>query len=293
MSGFSHFAAHEVAVGEATIFARVGGSGPPLLLLHGYPQSHLMWARVVDRLAARFTVVAADLRGYGRSSAPPSQKGERYSKRVMAKDALALMAALGFEAFAVAGHDRGGRVAYRLALDHPRQVTKIATLDIVPTAEMWAGMDAARAMAVYHWMFLAQPEPLPETLIGGAADLYLDHTLKSWTGDQSLKSFAPEALAAYHAAMRDPARVHAMCEDYRAGATIDRALDDADRAAGRRIEAPMLALWGAHGIPAKGEGPLEVWRRWATDVSGHAIACGHFLPEEAPEETAEALDGFF
>ena len=255
MSGFSSFAVHEVAVGEATIFARVGGSGPPLLLLHGYPQSHLMWARVAERLAARFTVVAADLRGYGRSSAPPSERGERYSKRVMAKDALALMAALGHETFAVAGHDRGGRVAYRMALDHPDRVTKIATLDIVPTAEMWAGMDAARAMTVYHWMFLAQPEPLPEMLIAGAPDAYLDHTLKSWTADQSLKSFAPEALAAYRAAIHEAERRHAMCEDYRAGATIDRALDEADRAAGRRIAAPLLALWGATRHSGQGRKP--------------------------------------
>jgi haloacetate dehalogenase len=293
MSGFDSFAAREIALGEATIYARIGGAGPPLLLLHGYPQSHLMWARVADRLTSRFTIVAADLRGYGRSSAPPSQNGERYTKRAMAKDSLALMSALGFETFAVAGHDRGGRVAYRLALDHPERVTKIAVLDIVPTWEMWASMDAARAMTVYHWMFLAQPEPLPETLISGASECYLDHTLKSWTGDRSLRHFAPEALAAYRAAVREPVRLHAMCEDYRAGATIDRALDDADRAAGRKIEAPLFALWGAHGIPTKGESPLAVWRRWAADVSGKGVDCGHFLPEEAPEATAEALLGFF
>jgi haloacetate dehalogenase len=264
-----------------------------LLLLHGYPQSHLMWARVADKLAARFTVVAVDLRGYGRSSAPASQKGERYSKRVMAQDVVAAMSALGHEKFAVAGHDRGGRVAYRLALDHPEKVTKIAVLDIVPTWEMWAGMDAARALAVYHWMFLAQPEPLPETLINTASIVYLEATLASWTGDHSLKSFAPAALEAYRDAFRDPARVHATCEDYRAGATIDRALDDADRNAGRKIAAPLLALWGTKGIPAKGESPLDVWRRWAVDVRGEGIECGHFLPEEAPEATTRALSAFF
>src|SRR5271156_4956053 len=283
MSDFAGFAAHDFAVGEATIFARVGGSGPPLLLLHGYPQSHVMWARVAAELAARFTVVAADLRGYGRSSTPESQKGERYSKRVMATDVIAAMSVLGHQRFAVAGHDRGGRVAYRLALDHPEKVTKIAVLDIVPTWEMWAGMDAARAMAVYHWMFLAQPEPLPETLINAAAIAYLEAKLASWTGDHSLKSFAPIALEAYRAAFRDPARVHATCEDYRAGATIDRALDDADRGSGRKITAPLLALWGTKGIPAKGESPLDVWRRWAVDARGEGIECGHFLPEEAPE----------
>ena len=293
MSQFQGFAAHEIALGEATIFARVGGSGPPLLLLHGYPQSHLMWARVADMLASKFTIVAMDLRGYGRSSAPPSQNGQGYSKRVMAGDAVALMAALGHPRFAVAGHDRGGRVAYRLALDHPQVVTKIATLDIVPTGEMWAGMDAARAMHVYHWMFLAQPAPLPETLISAASDFYIDTTLASWGGDKSLRHYAPDALEAYRAAFRDPARVHATCEDYRAGATIDRALDEADRAAGRKIEAPLLALWGAKGIPAKGENPLNVWRRWASDVSGFGIDAGHFLPEEAPEATAKALAEFF
>jgi haloacetate dehalogenase len=293
MSAFAGFGSHEIAVGEAAIFARLGGSGPPLLLLHGYPQSHLMWARVAAALSERFTVVAADLRGYGASSAPASQRGERYSKRVMAKDMIALMAALGHERFAIAGHDRGGRVAYRLALDHPDRVGKIAVLDIAPTSEMWAGMDAARAMAVYHWMFLAQPEPLPETLISAASQAYLDHTLASWTGDKSLSHFDTQALDAYRAAFRDPARVHAMCEDYRAGATIDRLADEADRAAGRRIAAPLLALWGAKGIPAKGENPLDVWRRWAVDVSGAAVESGHFLPEEAPEATAQALAEFF
>ena len=293
MTDFAGFAEHEISAGEATIYARAGGAGPPLVLLHGYPQSHLMWAKVAGALASRFTVVAADLRGYGRSSAPDSAKGERYTKRVMAKDVIALMSALGHERFAVAGHDRGGRVAYRLALDHPDRVTKLAVLDIVPTGEMWAGMDAARAMTVYHWMFLAQPAPFPETLISAAPAAYFDHTIASWTADQSVKSFAPDALAAYRAAFHDPARVHASCEDYRAGATIDRALDDADRAAGRKIAAPLLALWGAKGIPARGESPLEVWRRWAVHVSGMGLDCGHFLPEEAPEATAKALNDFF
>jgi haloacetate dehalogenase len=293
MSDFAGFAARDLAVGEATIFARIGGSGPPLLLLHGYPQSHVMWARVAAELSARFTVVAPDLRGYGRSSAPASKNGERYSKRVMAGDVIAAMSALGHEQFVVAGHDRGGRVAYRLALDHPEKITKIAVLDIVPTWEMWASMDAARAMAVYHWMFLAQPEPLPETLINPVAAAYLEATLASWTGDHSLKSFTPTALEAYREAFRDPARVHATCEDYRAGATIDRALDDADRSAGRKIAAPLLALWGTKGIPAKGESPLDVWRRWAVDVRGEGIECGHFLPEEAPEATTRALSAFF
>ena len=293
MSDFPGFSEREIDVGEATIYARVGGSGPPLLLLHGYPQSHRMWARVAEKLVSRFTVVAADLRGYGRSSAPASQKGERYTKRAMAADAVALMRALGHERFSLAGHDRGGRVAYRLAFDHPECVEKLAVLDIVPTWEMWDAIDAAKALSSYHWQFLAQPEPLPERLIGGAPDYFIDHTLASWTGDKSLKSFAPDALDAYRAAFRDPARVHATCEDYRAGATLDREIDAADRDAGRRIAAPLLALWGEKGIPAKGVHPLEVWRRWAAEPSGEALPGGHFLPEECPEETTRALMAFF
>jgi haloacetate dehalogenase len=283
-----------VNVGGTVIRARHGGSGPPLLLLHGNPQTHVMWHKVAPRLAENFTVVATDLRGYGDSGKPPTAPDHGpYSKRTMAADQIAVMEHFGFREFAVAGHDRGGRVAYRLALDHPERVTKIAVLDIVPTWEMWAGMDAARALAVYHWMFLAQPEPMPETLINAASQIYLDHTLASWTGDKSLAPFAPDALAAYRAAFREPTRVHAACEDYRAGATIDRALDEADRAAGAKIAAPLLALWGANGIPAKGEGPLQVWRRWASDVSGEGLDGGHFLPEEAPEATARALAKFF
>ena len=293
MAEFADFEAREIALGEVTIFAHIGGSGPPLLLLHGYPQTHQMWARVADLLKSRFTLVVPDLRGYGRSSVPVSHNGEGYTKRVMARDAVGVMAALGHERFAVAGHDRGGRVAYRLAFDHPERVSKVAVLDISPTWEMWAGMDAARALMVYHWAFLAQPEPFPETLIGASALAYLDHTLPSWTADKSFRSFTPEALAAYREMFRDPARIHAHCEDYRAGATLDRAIDEADRAAGRRIVPPLLALWGAKGIPAKGENPLDVWRRWAADVRGFGLDCGHFVPEEAPEATARALIEFF
>jgi haloacetate dehalogenase len=211
----------------------------------------------------------------------------------MAADIVALMERLGYSRFRVAGHDRGGRVAYRLALDHPESVEKLAVLDIVPTGEMWRGMDAARAMSVYHWMFLAQPEPLPETLISRAPREYIDHTLASWTAAKTLDCFETDALASYRAAFADPARIHAMCEDYRAGATIDRELDDADFAAGRKVMPPLLALWGDHGIPATGPSPLDVWRRWARDARGAAITSGHFLPEESPEATAEALMAFF
>jgi haloacetate dehalogenase len=289
---FPGFDEHRIVVGDVTLYARIGGAGPPLVLLHGYPQSHAMWRRVASRLAERFTTVIPDLRGYGASSIPASQKGEGYSKRVMGVDIVALMQALGHQRFSLAGHDRGGRVGYRLALDHPERIESLAALDIIPTGEMWRGMDAARAMSVYHWMFLAQPEALPETLIGRAPREYIDHTLASWTAAKSLDCFG-EALDAYREAFADPARIHATCEDYRAGATIDRTADEADLAAGRKIAAPLLVLWGESGIPAAGTSPLDLWRRWASDVRGHRVAGGHFLPEEAPEATAKALLDFF
>lgn len=293
LEAFAGFSAHDVALRDVTIHARVGGSGPPLVLLHGYPQSGMMWRHLAPELAKRRTVIVPDLRGYGGSSIPGSRGGGAYSKRIMATDIVGLMQALGHETFSIAGHDRGGRVAYRLALDHRERIERIAVLDIVPTGEMWRGMDAGRAMSVYHWMFLAQPEPLPEMLISRASQAYIDHTLASWTADKSLAPFGTDALAAYRAAFADLARLHAMCEDYRAGATIDRALDDADAAAGRKIEPPLLALWGETGIPAAGANPLDVWRRWAGDVRGHGVPGGHFLPEEAPEATLTALTGFF
>jgi haloacetate dehalogenase len=289
---FPGFAVRSIAAPAGSIFARIGGNGPPLLLLHGFPQTHVEWRLIASRLAEKFTLVLTDLRGYGGSSVPPSQNGEAYAKREMAKDAIAAMAALGFERFNVIGHDRGGRVAYRLALDAPGRVEKLAVIDIIPTAEMWRSMDAARAMQTYHWPFLAQPAPMPETLIRGAALTWLKHTLASWTGDKSLAAFG-DALDAYCAAFDQEDRIHAFCEDYRAGATIDRRLDEEDQAAGRRIAAPLLALWGAKGIPSEGDDPLAIWRRWAIDAEGRAIKGGHFLPEENPEETVTALLDFF
>jgi haloacetate dehalogenase len=289
---FPGFAERRIAVGDVTLNALIGGAGPPLVLLHGYPQSHAMWRRVAPALAKRFTTVVPDLRGYGLSSIPASRKGEAYSKRVMGADIVALMQSLGHPRFSLAGHDRGGRVAYRLALDHPERIERLAVLDIIPTGEMWRGMEAARAMSVYHWMFLAQPEPLPETLIARAPREYIDHTLASWTATKSLDCFG-KALDAYREAFADPQRIHATCEDYRAGATIDRAADEADLAAGKKIAVPLLALWGETGIPAAGGSPLDVWRRWASDVRGHGVPSGHFLPEEAPEPTAKALLEFF
>jgi haloacetate dehalogenase len=214
----------------------------------------------------------------------------------MAEDIVALMDSLGAAQFALAGHDRGGRVAYRLALDHPGRLSRLAVLDIVPTATMWAGMDANFAMKVYHWLFLAQPNPLPETLISKAPVTYLDHTLASWTAAKSLSAFSEGALAHYRAAFSMPGHVAATCEDYRAGFGIDRAHDEADHAAGNKIDCPMLVLWGSAGFPADAvdpeSTPLAVWREWASKVEGEPIAAGHFIVEENPSDTLVALRRF-
>jgi haloacetate dehalogenase len=287
--GFDH---HHVAVEGATIHLVSAGNGPPLLLLHGYPQTHVLWHRIAPRLAEHFTVVVPDLRGYGASSKPAGGADHvAYSKRTMAQDQVSVMEQLGFPRFAVAGHDRGGRVAYRIALDHPDRVTRLAVLDIIPTAEMWAGADQAFGMGAYHWFFLAQPFDLPERLIGAEPEYFLRTTLSRWSG--SPEAFAPEAMDAYLTAFRDPACIHATCEDYRAGATIDRDLDRADQARGHRITCPTLVLWGAGRSGRGGRDWLGTWREWATDVRGEGLPCGHFLPEEAPDETFTALHDFF
>ena len=278
----------------ATIHLRKGGEGPPLLLVHGYPQSHVMWHRVSSGLSQRFTCVVPDLRGYGQSSVPSSDPEHlAYSKRAMARDLVKVMARLGHERFFVAGHDRGGRVAYRMAFDHPQAVKRLAVLDILPTWTYWDRLDRNGSLRIYHWMFLAQPAPLPERLIGAASDDYCDYTLAAWTAARDLSAIDPTALEHYRAQMRDPARVHALCEDYRAGAGPDFEFDAADRAAGRKIEPPLLALWGGSGIAPGAELPAEVWREWATAVTGKKIECGHFVAEEAPEQTLAALISFF
>lgn len=282
---FDGFTSAMIDTGEATIRVRHGGSGPPLLLLHGHPQTHVMWHRVAPRLAEFFTVVVTDLRGYGESSKPPTTADHApYSKRAMARDQIAVMRHLGFEDFDVAGHDRGGRVAYRMALDHPQRVRKLAVLDIVPTGETFRRADMAFGLGYWHWFFLAQPAPFPERVIGCDPDAFY------FRGDRSF--FAPEALDAYLRAAHDPATIHAMCEDYRAGATIDFALDEADRGR-RRIACPVLALWGARGALPAWYDVLAVWRDWADAVQGRALPCGHHLAEEAPEETVSALQAFF
>jgi haloacetate dehalogenase len=284
---FEGFELDRMDVGEAVLRVRHGGSGPPLLLLHGHPQTHAMWHLVAPQLAEEHTVVAPDLRGYGESSKPPTRPDhEPYSKRAMARDAVALMRALGCDRFAVAGHDRGARVAYRLALDHPECVEKLAVLDVIPTGETWRRADRRFMLAWWHWAFLAQPAPLPETLIGADPDGYY------FGGDRSL--FHPEALADYLASARVPETIHAMCEDYRAGATYDFELDEADRAEGRRIACAVLVLWGARSDLGELIGdPLAIWRGWADDVRGRALDCGHYVAEEAPEETYAELRSFF
>jgi len=283
-----------VAGAGADIFVRVGGDGPPLLLLHGYPQTHVMWHRLAPVLARHFRLVIADLRGYGRSSMPQNDRDNRvYSKRAMAADLVAVMTALGHERFAVAGHDRGGRVGYRMALDVPAVVERLAVLDIIPTYDMWTGMDGKLALKVYHWPFLAQAPPMPERLIESDTRFYLDWTLASWTKSGDLACFDEAALAAYRTAFAAPGRVHAACNDYRAGATFDLAADREDKSTGRRIACPTLVLWGTGGIPSEAADSLAIWQSWCDTVEGRAIDSGHFLAEENPSETAAALIPFF
>jgi haloacetate dehalogenase len=259
---------------------RRGGHGPPLLLLHGHPQTHAMWHAVAESLASDFNVIAADLPGYGGSA--PVESG---SKREMANVLVATMSELGFERFALAGHDRGGRCAYRLALDWPDHVTRLAVLDIVPTAEMWRRVDKEFGLIDWHWFFLAQPEPFPERVIAAAPDEFY------FRGDRS--RFHPEALEDYIEAVRRPEVVHGICQDYRAGATIDAEHDDADLASGRRLRCPLLVLWAGQDELGRWFDVVETWRRWADDVEGRALDCGHFMAEERPGEVAAQLEAFF
>ena len=280
------FETTEIDTGGARIHVRRAGSGPPLLLLHGYPQTHAMWHRIAPALAEDFTVVLTDLRGYGASSKPGSLPDHwPYTKRAMARDQVAVMHALGFDRFAVCGHDRGGRVGYRMALDHPERVTRLAVLDIVPTGEVLMRADRAFGLGYWHWFFLAQPAPTPERMIGADPDAYYRHFDADF--------FDPEAVAAYRRAADDPDTIRAMCEDYRAGAGLDVEHDLADKNHRRRIACPLLALWGGRWYLEDWYDVLAIWREWADDVSGCAVDAGHYLAEERPDDVLDELRAFF
>jgi haloacetate dehalogenase len=275
---------------RGTIFARVGGSGPPLLLLHGYPQTHLMWHAAAALLATRCTVVAADLPGYGESFRPlPAPDHAPHSKRALADDLIQAMSGLGHEQFAVAGHDRGGRIAYRMALDHPDRVHALAVLDVVPTGEVWARADAHMALGYWHWAFLAQAAPLPERLIAADPDAFFDFHVRALGLGSTPGRYPAQLMTTYRGLLDDPGTVQAICEDYRAGAIIDREHDDADLGR-RRIECPLLALWSAYGALPRFYGDvLGVWRPWAHDITGRALQTSHFLVEDQPEQTSDAI----
>jgi haloacetate dehalogenase len=282
---FEGFTLTTIDTGEARIRLRHGGSGPPLLLLHGNPQTHVMWHKIAPRLAQEFTVVAADLRGYGDSSKPPYTADHApYSKRAMALDMVEVMRQLGFERFSLVGHDRGARCSYRLALDHPERVSRLAVLDIIPTYESFIRADMQFGLRTWHWFFLAQPADFPERAINRAPEVFFER--------RPTMFFSPEARAEYWRCFQNPETIRAICEDYRAGATIDFEHDRADKGV-RKIACPMLALWGTKGGAPPWWNVLDVWREWADDVRGRGIDSGHFLAEEAPDETYAELRAFF
>jgi len=296
LEGMHAFATTTIDTGETEIFLRTLGSGPPLLLLHGFPQTHLMWRQVAPLLAASFSVICADLRGYGGSGCPASTADHAvYAKKAMARDMIVVMEKLGFRQFSVCGHDRGGRVAYRMALDHPERILRLAVLDILPIEASWQGADARFALAYWPWSLLAQPYPLPEQILSLAAGAIIDNALAEW--GSSAGAFPAEVRDAYRTALQQPDHAHAICEEYRAAASIDREHDKADRICGRRIRCPVLALWSARGPLdtwyVEQGGPLALWHGWADDVEGRALEGGHFFPESSPEATANALGAFF
>ncbi|HCF1683440.1 TPA: alpha/beta hydrolase [Pseudomonas aeruginosa] len=279
---FEGFSDVSATVDGIKIHALMAGTGPALLLLHGHPQTHAIWHKVAPTLARQFTVVVADLRGYGDSGKPSGEPDHaNYAKRRMALDQVRLMQALGLPTFAVIGHDRGGRVAARMALDHPDVVSRLVTLDVAPTLAMYQQTSFEFAHAYWHWFFLVRPSPFPETLIRADPDLYLKQTMGARSA--GLKPFAPEAYAAYLRCLSDPATAHGICEDYRASVGIDLEHDQADLAAGKQIQCPFLALWGRDGVIERCFDPLAEWRRWNPGVKGMALPCGHYIPEEAPE----------
>ncbi|WCE02746.1 alpha/beta hydrolase [Pseudoxanthomonas sp. JBR18] len=292
MSLFEGFTARQVNVGEVTLQARIGGSGPPLLLLHGHPQTHAMWHHVAPALARHYTVVLADLRGYGDSSKPEGDAdGTAYTKRLMAADMVQLMQHFGFARFRLAAHDRGARVAHRLALDHPDQVQAMVLLDIAPTLDMYSQASERFARAYWHWFFLIQPAPLPERLIQADPAAYVREVMGR--RHAGLSVFAPEALAEYERCAALPGTATGICGDYRASAGLDLALDRQDRAEGRQLTMPLHVLWGAHGAVHRCFDVLTLWRNVAGCVSGRPLDCGHYLAEERPTEVTAAILDFF
>jgi haloacetate dehalogenase len=287
---FPRYERRSLLIEDQEISVHVGGAGKPLLLLHGYPQNHAAWIKLAGPLASDFTCVIADLPGYGASSVPPDTPDhESFSKRRMAQLLVSAMEALGYVRFGMMGHNRGARVAYRMALDHPAKIVCVVILEVIPTSDMWAAFDAEMAMKAYHWPFLAQPSPLPEALIAADPMFYLEWTLRSWTRDHTLDAFDPRSLEAYRQQIREPERVHAMCEDYRAGASIDWRTDLADRASGAKVETPLHFVWSKYGFPAATGDPLGLWGAWAKSLSGAEVECGHFMPEENPEALLAAV----
>ena len=279
-TGFDEFDLFDVPTRATTIHGRTGGSGPPVLLLHGIPETHLMWHRVAPVLAERYTVVATDLRGYGDSGTPPSTPDHApYSMRAIADEQVEVMRSLGHERFAVVGHDRGARCAYRMALDHPDAVARLGVLDVIPTGDEFARADKEFALGFWVWTFL----------VARAPDVVVDHMLDSWSEDGG--AFPPELRREYATKLADPATIHAICEEYRAAATLDVEHDDADRGR-RRIGCPTLVLWSRSSGVARWEDPLDVWRAWAPDARGGSVPVGHFLPEEAPDTVAREVLAF-
>jgi len=291
MSDIPGFTQSMIATNGIRLSVHQAGQGAPLILLHGYPQNHNTWAKIAPRLARDFHVIIPDLRGYGDSDIPENDADNRaYSKREMTLDIVGVLDALGYDRAHVLGHDRGARVAYRFALDHPARLRRLGIIEVVPTGDFWAAWDADLALKGYHWTFLAQPSPLPERMISADGPAYMDWTLASWTHAGDLSPFTDAALASYRRQAADPARIAAMCNDYRAGATFDRALDLADRAAGARITAPTLFIWAKGGFPARTGDPLALWQAWASDLTGVEVdQTGHFAMEEVPDAVLAAI----
>ncbi|HAA94750.1 MAG TPA: alpha/beta hydrolase [Dehalococcoidia bacterium] len=286
---FEGFENLKLDVNGTTINLVKGGSGPPLLMLHGYPQTHAMWNKIAPRLAEDFTVVCPDLRGYGESGKVQGDPEHmNYSKRVMAQDQADVMKELGFDQFFLVGHDRGARVSHRLTKDHQNRVLKLATLDIVPTRHMFQIVNKEFATNTYHWFFLIQPFDFPERVIGADPEFFARRGFDR-TKDAG-KVFTPEALEHYVSCFKDPGTIHAVCEDYRAGASIDLVHDEEDF--DRKITCPMMALWSSTGYVGRTQDVLKVWGDYATDVRGHALPCGHYIAEELPDEAYTAIKGF-